>query len=381
MRNGRKILVCKVRKDIKMKAYIIQKKRDFSIDCLKALAIFLVCQTHYKHYAHTPLDNFVSIVSCMGVPLFFMVNGALLMNKKFDLKRHWKKTIKILCLSIIWKIISVVIMAFIWKKDILENGVAQLLNYFVGKNTLPGYELGHFWYLYALVGIYTVFPLFKLCYDTEVGQNAIKYTMAAIGVFSFGISTLKFLLQLGGYYTSTTTEFSFGWFSSYYIFGTYGYCLFWFLLGGLLYPQIISLREKKDTRKEKTICYLDFAIGWFLLFLMNRFQNIVGEAVWIVIDGYYCIPTLMMCISIFIGCGLVLHEKSNRLISAISQNTWGIYMLHMIVGTAFLMVQRKYVFPGSILLNLIKSIWMLFGSLVVVCVLKKIPVVRGLFTF
>lgn len=360
---------------------VTQKERDFSLDFLKALAIFLVCQTHYMHYANTALDNFVAIASCMGVPLFFMVNGALLMNKELDVKRHYKKTFRIFGLCIIWKIISVIVMALVWKKNVFENGLAQLLNYFIGKNELEGYELGHFWYLYALVGIYTIFPLFKICYDTGKGRQAIKYVMWILAFFSFGVSTLNFLLQLVSYYANWTTEFSFGWITSYYIFGTYGYCVLWFVLGGILHPKIARLRQDGKYADKSWICFLIFGIGWLLLFLMNRFQNVVGEAQGIVVDGYYCIPTLVMCVAIFAGSGLALYGKSNRLILFISKNTWGIYMLHMLVGTVFLIVQGKYGFPCGIALNLVKSIWMMAASLLMVSILKRIPILRGLVTF
>ena len=353
-------------------------KRDFSLDFLKALAIFLVCQTHYMHYKDNGLNNFVAIASCMGVPLFFMVNGALLMNRPLDTERHYKKTLRIFVLCIVWKIISVILMSFIWKKNILENGIAVLLNFVMGRNDLPGYELGHFWYLYALVGIYTIFPLFKICYDNEKGKIIIKYILGIIAFFSIGISTLNLFVQIFAYIRERETELSFNWLNSYYIFGMYGYCIFWFILGGILYPEV---KQVKQPKKMKDISFLLFAIGWLLLFLLNRFQNITGTSPFIVVDGYYCVPTVMMCLGIFIISKLLLENRQNNIIMTISRETWGIYMLHIIVGTAFLKVQGRYYFECGILLNFIKSVWMIAASLVVIWIMKKIPVVKKLVVF
>lgn len=358
-----------------------QRKRDFSLDFLKAFAIFLVCQIHYMHYTSAPFDNFISILSCMGVPLFFMVNGALLMNRELEVKKHYCKTVRIFYMSVIWKIISVVVMAFIWRKNIFENGWSELLNYFIGKNTLDGYELGHFWYLCALIGIYMVFPLFKICNDTTKGHMVIKYMIGSMFFFSFMVQALNFLIQVLCFYTNRVTTFSWNWITSYYIFGMYGYCVEWFLVGGILYPKIVELRKERIASKEIKISYLIFGIGWLLLFLMNRFQNIVGEANGIVIDGYNCIPTFMMCTAIFVWSGLYLYKKSSRVLSYISKNTWGIYMLHLLVGTVFLFVQRKYGFPCGVLLNFIKSIWIIVASILLISILKRIPGVRRLFIF
>lgn len=51
-----------------------QSSRDCSLDLIKALAIFMVCETHYLHLNESCLDNLWGITTNMGVPLFFMVN-------------------------------------------------------------------------------------------------------------------------------------------------------------------------------------------------------------------------------------------------------------------------------------------------------------------
>lgn len=362
-----------------VKAGIIQKKRDFSLDCIKALAIFLVCQIHYHHYNDSFLNHFISIASGMGVPLFFMVNGALLMNKPLDVEKHYKKTARIFCMCFIWKLISVICISAFWGENILTNGWSELLNYLLGKNELGTYELGHFWYLYALIGVYTVFPMIKACYDDEKTKKIVWYVVGIIFCFSFGITTLNQLLQIAEWILHRNVAFSFTWLDSYYIFGDYGYCIVWFCLGGILYPWLLKQRKNSCHLIRPMLCL--FTFGWITLYCLYRFQNIVGVAVYITNDGYYSIPTLLMSTGLFSLFVLSLHKYKSRIVTAVSKNTWGIYMLHMMVGTAFLSIQFRYQFPTGLLLNFLKSIWMIAGSMALTVIMKKIPLVKRLVLF
>lgn len=356
------------------------KERDYSLDWLKALAIFTVCQVHYMHFNHSAVDNLIAILSCLGVPLFFMVNGALLLNHELDVKRHYKKTAKVFGLCVLWKFITVLVLSVIWKVSILQNGFGTFINYLIGQNGLEGFEVGHFWYLYALVGIYTIYPLIKIAWDTEEGRLALRYVTVIIGIFTMGFSTVNLVQSVLAYKLNYNFQFSVYNANSFYIFGTYGYCILWFVLGGFIYEKVKEYRKSEISSKNYG-WIVTFLFGWGLLFGMNRFQNIVGDAQCIVIDGYYCIPTLMMCCSIFYGFGIGLNKIQNSLVIAISRNTWGIYMLHMIVGTVFLKVQWRYQFECGIPLNTVKSIWMIAASMAVILVMKKIPVLNKLITF
>ncbi|GAB3526123.1 hypothetical protein GCM10027443_00930 [Pontibacter brevis] len=77
---------------------------------IKVVAIYLVCLYHYgidgydfiNNPGHSSYINYFLLgVSSTGVLLFLMVNGALLLNKGYDLKKHLFKTGAILMLLLL----------------------------------------------------------------------------------------------------------------------------------------------------------------------------------------------------------------------------------------------------------------------------------------
>jgi len=357
-------------------------QRDYTLDRLKAIAIFLACQAHYMHFNDSAIDNFWAILSCAGVPLFFMINGALLFHKHFSIQKHIQKTFRVLGLCIIWKVITVFVLGVLRGVNPFQNGRAQFINYVIGKNGLDGFEVGHFWYLYALFGVYCIYPFLRAAWDTEAQHRAIWFILAVIGIFTFGFNAINFGQSVFCYLTGMNSPFSIYSANSFYIFGSYGYCVFWFLLGAELYND--ERWNAHSVNMSGAWWPVSFIVGWFLLFGMNRFQNTVGDANCIVIDGYFCIPTLLMCLGLFqwfITNTELRKKPAVPLIRTIGENTWGIYMLHMIVGVFFLKAQSWFHFPTGILLDLIKTSWMLLGSIAVLHIMKKIPWLRELLIF
>lgn len=354
------------------------RARDFSLDLMKALAIFMVCETHSLHLNESWIDNFWGITTCMGVPLFFMVNGALLFQKQLDIRKHYRKVFRTWCLCMVWKAISVAAVTLLWGGQPFANGRAPFINYLLGYNSLEGYELGHFWFLYALIGVYTVFPLLRICMDSKEGKTAVQILIGIITFFTFGLKPVEQLLDILSYYGKIAVNVDIYALNSYNLFGNYGYCLVWFTAGGFLYP---FARSRKEDRNPHILAGVIFIAGWLMLFGINRFQNIEDYANGIVIDGYWQLPTLLMTFSLFYLIASGCSEWHSRLIESIARNSFGIYMLHMILVIGFWKVQTTYWFPCGIVLNTIKALYMLLSSWMIAILLSKIPVVNRLLKF
>lgn len=58
------------------------KSRIQSFDFLKAIAMFLVVFCHYTTLSESFMCNAGMTLCFIGVPIFFMVNGALLFSKR-----------------------------------------------------------------------------------------------------------------------------------------------------------------------------------------------------------------------------------------------------------------------------------------------------------
>ena len=73
---------------------LLKNERIFYLDELRAIAILLVLLAHTIKYFPVNIDYLTSptllsylAISRMGVPLFFMLSGALLLNKNDSLKK------------------------------------------------------------------------------------------------------------------------------------------------------------------------------------------------------------------------------------------------------------------------------------------------------
>lgn len=362
-----------------------RKNRDFSLDLMKALAIFMVCETHYLHLNESWLDNLWGITTNMGVPLFFMVNGALLFSKKMNVQKHYLKTLRVFVMCVVWKLLSVIVVSMAKHISPFQNGQSSFVNFLLGYNDLGGYELGHFWFLYALVGIYIIFPIFKLSLEQKEGKYAVKMIYLLCFAFTFGLTSLNVLKEMIGWGIDKAINVDFNALNVYNLFGQYCYCLVWFMTGGFIYTATndtnSEFEKKKYTDIPDTVLFFLFFLGWGLLFGVNRYQNVVGSANGIVIYGYYIIPTFIMTTSFFAFTIRHFQHTGNRFIESISKNSFSIYMLHMLVGLGFLKIQQVYWFSPGIPLNTVKAIYMLLGSWGIALILHKVPLIRKLFEF
>ena len=165
------------------------KQRFVSLDILKFVAISLVCSCHFLYYRDTGVENFIAILACVGVPLFFMVNGALLMNREFDLSRHLKKTVSLLAVLMVWKILTPVLEQFILRLDLSQYSKSQLIRYICGE------DLGRFFIpaisgLCMPFGIYLIFPLIAACINSGKSKGYLILLAGMIGVFEFVVDNM-----------------------------------------------------------------------------------------------------------------------------------------------------------------------------------------------
>lgn len=73
----------------------MENKRIVYFDVLKFIAIFLVVYVHYAWISTSYSSNIAMILTTTAVPIFFCVNGALMLKKNL-IKRHYLKKYYIL---------------------------------------------------------------------------------------------------------------------------------------------------------------------------------------------------------------------------------------------------------------------------------------------
>ena len=298
------------------------------IDYLEAIAMFCVVCCHY--YAvigeGVSANMYMLFVKCFGVPIFFLANGALMFQRKFSLRKHLKKTGMLIVTTAAWKAIYLLLQyirlpagSSIWKKS-------DLWNYFCGGNLSDPYvPAEHFWYMYALIGVYLVFPLFAAIYK----EKKTYYFYLILLLFFIPVITEAdaFIANM------TNKNISFSVIRDTYIPFAQGrdYLLF-FLLGPFIYKYFYQTDNKK---KSRIVAGITALLGIVLLVVEYYMQNGTLGGACKALDGdYRRLSTLFMAVGIFALFATIdfKAEKINSFMKLISLRTIGIYVMHMLIA-------------------------------------------------
>ena len=307
------------------------KKRYSYLDLLKCIAMYGVVFYHgaipwLPVLTDTPMsyvNYFIMAILSMSVPVFFFVNGFLMFGKNFDMKRHIKKTVHILCVAVIWGVLTTVFLMIIRGEYLGIRGLFQTLW------QLKANWISHLWFLGILVCIYLIFPLLNVVYESN--RKIFIYFVAIGSIMIFGNSLLNEMATLCTViiqHPKMIENLNF-----FHIFNpfkdTYSFAFIYFCLGGLVYgykDKIAVWAENKGTKIAvysliMNLCCL-FAIG----LMYSNFTDRPWDTVW---NGQTTIFTLCSVMSVFVVA--VRYKEKNAVIQKISQNTLGIYLIHVIV--------------------------------------------------
>ncbi len=148
------------------------KKRIFYYDELRALAIILVILCHasilYKPYVYDSLKVAMPaiffILTHVAVPIFFMLSGALLLNRDYHgLPEFFKKRFsRILLPFLFWIAIAIIVSVLV-----LHHGQEDAIKIFLGKNRWP-------WFVWVMMGIYLFLPVVN-SFIKEYGMKGAEY--------------------------------------------------------------------------------------------------------------------------------------------------------------------------------------------------------------
>ncbi len=353
----------------------MSERYDF-IDLLKVIAISFVLLYHATNYPYNFLESgggisyfryFLRTILSTCVPLFFLANGFLLMNKKFDLKKHIIKSIRMVILTFVWGTINLLLLS------VIENTPLSLGEFIDALWYWKQGWINHLWYMGALICIYVFFPLIKVAYDKD--KKIYFYFVVITAAFTFGNTMLNTIFSIisGG-------QTSLNWFNTFNPFrGIYGYAFVYFCVGGCL-PLIVK-KIKEHRIKSNLIALISITVSMLLLFgtgvILSCNSNSMWDVVW---NGYDTIFTFVNVLAIFVlttnyaGKNKLVHS----IILKISKNTLGIYFIHVI----FVHWIRPYIVNIDILSNIggniLFSIVVLILSLFTVLIIKKIPIIKNI---
>lgn len=354
----------------------MEKKRYANIDLLKTIAIVMVIALHSKLF-HTDfitsgkISTYIQYairILCEGVAIFVFVNGFLLIGKKdFDLRKHLKKTLKILGVLIVWSFILTIVVKLIYKEPI--QIIQVIKNIFTTE--INNKYTGVLWFLQNLIALYLIYPVLKTIYDKD--RKIYMYLFIVLLVNTIAVNLLGHIsIMINTKYKSNVIDIVLSYISKFQILTNRNFLIF-FMLGGL----VAEYKEKFEDSKVRKISVIAGFIMWCISILyaiiVSKLQNKTYA------DNFvYESATMLVCLIMFYAITYKYESKDriiDKLINAIGRNSLGIYLIHIIIIRA---IDQYIVIPQSILFRIIKVIVVLFISLGVTLIIKKIPKVNKL---
>lgn len=174
--------------------------RAFSIIAVIAIHTFYSALLKYGSTASIPDQVLYKIIMNMmwwAVPSFLMMSGSLLLDtrKYISLKKLYGKYI---C-----RMVTVLLtfgFAFAWLEIIFDQESFRLFQ--IPKallRVLTGDTWAHMWYIYCLIGIYVLLPMYKIIAE-KASDEQIQYILLILFVFeSVFVITKIFGINLGFY--------------------------------------------------------------------------------------------------------------------------------------------------------------------------------------
>jgi len=337
------------------------------IDLIRVVAVFQVILVHLSYVIFFKEDvlsanwvaaNFYDSFSRMGVPLFFMVSGYLLLDKNEPVADFFRKRfMKVGIPTLFWSVAYL-----LWSVEAYRNGT--MTPWWIALSLLKTMYLGdveiHLWFLYVLIGIYLVTPILRV-FVSAASRRDLSYF---IGLWFVGTSLFELAQRLVGSPTALVIPV---------VTGYVGY----FVLGYWLADFVL-------TRRGKHFSLLGVIIAVGITFFGTNMLSIGSGPIDSYFYSYFSPPTVLASI-----CGFLLLKdlgqnmggvgKPLRVVSATS---FGIFLIHIFVigllrsGDAGFrlyswMAPSIYMIPLTALATFVLS----FG---IVFVLQKIPVLKML---
>lgn len=348
------------------------KNRNLYFDLLRIFATFAVVLVHccFTSIANRQIDshwhilNIFDSISRFAVPVFFMISGALFLDKErtLSVRKLYTKNVLRLCTAFaFWSVLYALLTAYIKHKFTIGN----LFSYFVN-----GYY--HMWFIPAMIGIYILLPLLRKISEND---NLVKYFLLICLVFYYVPELIVTLLEYLPFSEASTIETALtDVVSALKLYPTRGYA-FYFFLGHYLHT-------KDFTKVQKVVsAILGFAgtIGIIALTacvslkegkLDENFYNYTALLVFLQAQGVFVLFKNAENIKI--------SDKASEVIQSLSKYTFGCYLMHVIPITIYEKhILTDAVYPPLVYISIpVLAIAVFVISMAVSALLNHIPFVK-----
>lgn len=151
------------------------KIRYMYIDILKTVAIFAIIISHVciigrqAAILNIPFTHFQHIGK-VGVPLFLMISGALLLNRDYPSIKEFinKKTLRLIPPYIFWMLIALIVIGILNQIPLNYDALVFYINDF--------FNLGVNWYFWMVIGVFLAIPIINEFIKNKKIEGAKYFT-------------------------------------------------------------------------------------------------------------------------------------------------------------------------------------------------------------
>ena len=377
-------------------------KRMISLDILKILAAFMVCFYHLNMLdmgyspgnLYLPNANRMLMNLCaMSVPLFFMVNGALLLRRPHSVSEILARFVRLCFLYVFWSIVTHGILSLACEGRFVLN-----MHVFMMRDT--PYTV-HLWFLKTAAILTLLTPvLYFLC--TRKSRLPLYVLLLILLIFPFlynyALLAGRLLNIPACFYLRRTGA------------GTM-YSIVYFILGKLLADHVRSKKAASGRSHFRTTLQNDAILcpqhvisrnfiinkitarsvqsallswvfilyGWILVTLEGTLWTNIHHAVFDSVNGSFpTIGALLMAVGTFLlvsSAQLPRSQMMHRLIAFAGSHIIGTYLLHPIFTHVIRYTLNTYI-SAPISMSLTALIMLV--SLLITAALRRIPLIRRL---
>ena len=324
--------------------------------CLMVLVIHLGSDAYFECHLGDPafaVLNAVSTAVRPGVPLFFMLSGALFLGReKLDIKRLLvNNALRLELLFLLWSVLYAVISAV--------SAHGEMSVYGLAKTVLAGHY--HLWFLHAMIMCYLFFPPVHAALHGY--RLNIKYMLALF--FAFAIAWMNLLNAPQGMELLTQIPQNFNFYYLMYI----GYAVWGYWLDG-----------RKFGRKTLIAAPLVYLVSTALASALNHWFSVQQETAFGWLFDYFSIPNFIEASAIFcFFLALRGHKfRSAKFMPALSDATLGVYLIHPMVLHGFRLLGLEIDLLHPVWSYVYLTILLTAVCFIPVLIAKRIPVIKKL---
>lgn len=351
---------------IHKKENLIQsKQRNYSIDILKFIASIMVIAIHvesnYRFLEFTPgtllwdVSILINIFCKWAVPIFFMSSGYFLLNaKNFEYKEFIKKRFsKVLIPFIAISFLFTIHYQYLSGEISLKWGLIGLI-----KNLLGYPTSAHLWFLYPILAIYILMPVFKGILDNLDSKLIL--------IIILGCFLVKTIIPFTDIIASGQSNY---WREIPLVVNS---ATLYFILGGYLGRVSLNKNFKLGLYLSTTIIMI---LSVFAVYKVEILYNRNLE----VLFDISSINNLLLSVALFVFFKDIEFRKlSNskifiKTMKILSDVNFGMFLLHPM----FIDYTKSIFSKGNIVVELFtQTIMVYIITVVIVCIIKKIPIIK-----